>query len=195
MNTSPITAKERGRLILEKLKNAPKKPGRPRMVKIAGMPKKRGRPRRLKDKFFTEDCSNRTLKLLSLKIAAELRMPPSLLTCMLAEAAVAYKATTSCRKMGPLAAMGKTNRSNIHYLLLLWDIAHIFQRVEQGNANELLGQINGYNEDRAKAKGKPSTAKVDKYARAVLAALGEKYTSSLRRQATNARKIQKVMMI
>jgi hypothetical protein len=186
MNTSPITAKER----LERITNAPKKPGRPRMVKITNTPKKRG-----SRKFFTEDCSDRTLKLLCFKISRILHVVPSSLTYRLAGVAVAYKSMAQVRKNGQLAVKGKRNRTNIHYTILLWDIAQIIQGMGSGNATKALNKINGFNEDRAKIKGKPSTAIVDKHARAVLAALGERNPSSLRRQAANARKVQKIKMI
>ncbi len=195
MSIPTITCKEYGRLILERITNAPKKPGRPSYVKIANPQKKRGRPRKKKNKFFTEDCSLRNLKLLSFKISRELHVRCSSVTCQLAEAAITYKVMTKVKEEGPLAVKGKTNRSNINYSILLWDIAHIIQGTGHGRATELLGKINGYNEGRAKEKGEPSTAIVDKYARAIFAALGERYVSSLRRQAINARKIQKIKMI
>ena len=75
---------------------------------------------------------------------------------------------------------------------MLWDIARIIEGLGQGKASKILKKINGYNEDRAAAKGEPSTAIVDKYARAVLAALGERNPNSLRRQAGNALKIRKI---
>ena len=183
MNTSTDTQKRRVR---------------PPMVRISDTPKKRGRPRRVKEKFFIENYSRRTLKLLSLKISKKLHLLPCLLTCQLAEAAIAYKSMSQVRKKAPLVGKRegvKGNRSNIHYSVLLWDIARIIEGVRQGGATKVLKKINGYNEDRAKANGKPSTAIADKYARVVLAALGERNPPSLRRQASNALKIQKIKMI
>ena len=149
----------------------------------------------MKPKFFTEDCSCSRLNLLSLAISRELHVQPSSLTSQLAGAAIAYKAVTQVRKKAPHSVQGRTNRSNIQYSILLWDIARIIEGTEQGKASKRLKKINGYNEERAKAKGEPSTAVVDKYARGVIAALGETYTSSLRRQASNALKIKKIKMI
>ena len=173
----------------------PKKRGRPPLVKLTKPSRGRGRPPKVKPKFFTEDCSCSRLNLISLAISRELHVQPSSLTSQLAGAAIAYKAVTQVREKAPLSINGKTNHSNIHYSILLWDIARIIEGMGQGEASKLLKKINGYNEERAKAKRKPSTAVVDKYARAVFASLGETNASSLRRQASNALKIRKIKMI
>ncbi len=113
MSIPTITFKEHGRLILERITNAPKKPGRPRMVKITDTSKKLGRPIKAKDKFFTEEASIEYIKELSASISVNLGVPDGDLTTSLAVAAVSYSVMEQVRYQAPLKNKRRGNRPNI----------------------------------------------------------------------------------
>lgn len=179
MSIPTITFKEHGRLILERIANAPKKPGRPRMVKITDTPKKLGRPIKAKDKYFTSECIG--LNSLSQAIAEELGSLPSAITDQLAHAGGSHSALSELQQNAKLKRVGSGNRPKDHIAILLRDCALIYEAETGNDAKGELRKIGGWEEE-----GDAPQSKVRIYSQAVMAALGIKHAQSLRHQARRA---------
>lgn len=162
------------------------------MASSAPSLKKRGRPAKPKpppQRIFTASVSVQSIRALSEKIASEIQVNPSQFTKNLAEVAVQHRVMKQLKEEAPRLGKKRGNRSSIHLAALLRDIAMVMQRHGHGEARAMLSQLSGYAEDAAFARDKELDVPINKYAKAILKAIGIVHSSSLRRQALQAKKL------
>ncbi len=154
----------------------------------------RGRPRKIKIKkpnYFRVIFDGNEIESLSELISEDLKIPRSLLSDDLAHIVFAYLPLRALRKYARMKS-GRTNRPNIHRVVLMSDIACAYARHAGTCPIAELTKINYGREQRTRDKKFKGVATneppVEEITRTLLEVVREKYHGSLRRTAADAKK-------